>query len=307
MDFQAAVSAAAVEVHGKMNSKIKSICIIVLIYLVACFAGIYVFLILKDNSMLLRLFAGDVAATIVVWVFSVILKNSSVYDPYWSVLPIVLFAFLIFFEKAYRLEVLMLFLPVLYWGGRLTVNWAIMFENLGNQDWRYDKLKNDYPRFWQIINFSGIQLMPTIIVFLAIIPGILIVIPDSFDIILKPNILTVLAMCVCLIAPTIQLIADYQRYRFSKSNPGKVCNVGLWKYSRHPNYLGEILMWWGVFLILISMDPYLWWTGIGALLNNVLFTTISIPLMEKRQLSNKSDYKNYQIETSKLIPLPKKT
>ena len=47
--------------------------------------------------------------------------------------------------------------------------------------------------------------------------------------------------------------------------------------------------------------------GIGALLNNVLFTTISIPLMEKRQLSNKSDYKNYQIETSKLIPLPKKT
>ena len=53
-----------------------------------------------------------------------------------------------------------------------------MFENLGNQDWRYDKLKNDYPRFWQIINFSGIQLMPTIIVFLAIIPGILIVIPD---------------------------------------------------------------------------------------------------------------------------------
>ena len=114
-------------------------------------------------------------------------------------------------------------------------------------------------------------------------------------------------MCVCLIAPTIQLIADYQRYRFSKTNPGKVCNVGLWKYSRHPNYLGEILMWWGVFLILISMDPYLWWTGIGALLNNVLFTTISIPLMEKRQLSNKSDYKNYQIETSKLIPLPKKT
>ena len=78
--------------------------------------------------MLLRLFAGDVAATIVVWVFSVILKNSSVYDPYWSVLPIVLFALLIVFEKAYRLEVLMFFLPVIFWGVRLTVNWLLCLK-----------------------------------------------------------------------------------------------------------------------------------------------------------------------------------
>jgi steroid 5-alpha reductase family enzyme len=51
-----------------------------------------------------------------------------------------------------------------------------------------------------------------------------------------------------LLAPVIQFVADMQRYYFSKENPGEVCKKGLWKYSRHPNYFGEILMWWEYFL-----------------------------------------------------------
>jgi len=289
------------------QSKIKSIIIILLIYFVACLIGIYTFFIFKDYSMLLRLFGADVAATIIVWFFSVIFKNSSVYDPYWSVLPIVLFALLIAYEKAYRLEVVMLFIPICYWAMRLTTNWALMFENLKSQDWRYDKYRSDFPKLWPIINFTGIQLMPTIIVFLAIIPGIFIVDSANLNINLNPNIFTIFAMLISLSAPTLQLIADFQRYRFAKSSKGKVCNVGLWKYSRHPNYLGEILMWWGIFFMLLSMNTDYWWTGLGALLNNLLFIFISIPLMEKRQLGNKPEYENYAKETGKLIPKFKRT
>lgn len=289
------------------QSKIKSIIIILLIYLVACLIGIYTFFIFKDYSMLLRLFGADVAATIIVWFFSVIFKNSSVYDPYWSILPIVLFALLIAYEKAYSLEVVMLFIPICYWALRLTTNWALMFENLKSQDWRYDKYKNDFPKLWPVINFTGIQLMPTLIVFLAIIPGIYIVEGVNLNLNLSPNVFTIFAMLISLSAPTLQLVADFQRYKFAKSNKGKVCNVGLWKYSRHPNYLGEILMWWGVFFMLLSMNLGFWWTGIGAFLNNLLFIFISIPLMEKRQLGNKPEYEDYAKATGKLIPKFKRT
>ena len=181
------------------RSKIISIGIILLIYLAATLLGVYVFYIFDDYNVLLRLFGADVAATILIWLFSVIFKNSSIYDPYWSVLPVVLFALLIAMEKKYNIETFMLFIPVCYWALRLTANWALMFENLTVQDWRYDKYKNDFPRLWPLINFTGIQLMPTIIVYLAIIPGIIIVTSD-----LKVNIFTVLAMLISLAAPTLQ-------------------------------------------------------------------------------------------------------
>lgn len=284
------------------SSKIKSIFIILLIYLAATLLGIYVFNIFDNLNMLLRLFGADVAATILVWLFSVIFKNSSIYDPYWSVLPVVLFALLIAMEKNYSIEAFMLFIPVCYWALRLTANWALMFENLTTQDWRYDKYKNDFPRLWPIINFAGIQLMPTIIVYLAVIPGIIIVTSDF-----EANVFTLVAMLITIAAPTLQLCADLQRYSFAKKNKGKVCNIGLWKISRHPNYLGEILMWWGVFFMLLSMSKDYWWTGIGALLNNLLFIFVSIPLMERRQINNKPDYSEYLKETGKLLPKFKRT
>jgi steroid 5-alpha reductase family enzyme len=93
-------------------------------------------------------------------------------------------------------------------------------------------------------------------------------------------------------------------HRFRRqASPEEICTRGLWRYSRHPNYLGEILMWWGVFLMLYSVDVSYWRTGIGAFANTLLFLFISIPLMEKRQLSNKPGYEAYLRETSMLIPM----
>ncbi|KAL7718235.1 Steroid 5-alpha reductase C-terminal domain-containing protein [Entamoeba marina] len=57
---------------------------------------------------------------------------------------------------------------------------------------------------------------------------------------------------------------------FRKEHRGKVCNVGLWKYSRHPNYLGEICMWWGVYFMYLSVDQTYWYSFVGAVLNTLL-------------------------------------
>jgi len=219
------------------------------------------------------------------------------YDPYWSVAPPVILTPLAYYYGAFDIPTILMLIAVWVWGIRLTVNWAYTFENLAIQDWRYDKYKNESGKLWPVVNFVGINLMPTVIVFLAMIPAFRLMTLQK-----EANIVTYLAFTICLFATMLQYISDKQAHHFRKLNPGKVCNVGLWKYSRHPNYLGEILMWWGVYFILLSVAPQEWGTFIGALVNTLLFVFISIPLMEKRQLANKPEYADYKKKTSTLIP-----
>lgn len=98
-------------------------------------------------------------------------------------------------------------IAVWYWGIRLTGNWAYTFRNLDAEDWRYTKYRTEQKPFvFQIINFFGLNLMPTIVVFLAMLPGL--------DLI--SSVETWLGFAVCIAAATIQLIADTQRHRFAK-------------------------------------------------------------------------------------------
>ena len=90
------------------------------------------------------------------------------------------------------------------------------------------------------------------------------------------------------------------RYDKYKGDFPKLWHIGLWKSSRHPNYLGEILFWWGLFIIYISVAPGEWLTAIGAVANTLLFIFVSIPLMEKRQLATKPAYAEYRRNTRML-------
>ncbi|MBO4645684.1 MAG: DUF1295 domain-containing protein [Bacteroidales bacterium] len=177
---------------------------------------------------------------------------------------------------------------------------GVHVKNLNSEDWRYAKYrKEQHPVIFQIINFFGLTMMPTVIVFLVMIPGFL-VIEAAF----QANIVCWLGFAMCLAAATLQLVADTQRHRFAKAHKGQICEMGLWKHGRHPNYFGEILMWWGVWVMYLAL-----WieTGTGcslsdfcvagALLNTGLFCFISVPLMEKRQLQNKLGYAEYQKRT----------
>jgi steroid 5-alpha reductase family enzyme len=195
----------------------------------------------------------------------------------------------------------MMLLAVWGWGIRLTINWAYTFKGLLYQDWRYDKYKADFPKSWPLVNFFGINFMPTVIVYLALVPA-LVLLDESY----RGNYVTHIAFLVCICAAVIQYLADSRLHRFRRYTSGEVCNEGLWSYSRHPNYLGEILMWWGVYFMLLSNAPEKWVLGIGALANTLLFVFISIPLMEKRQLENKPGYYEYMKKTNMLIPFFRK-
>ncbi|MBO5091473.1 MAG: DUF1295 domain-containing protein [Clostridia bacterium] len=92
------------------------------------------------------------------------------------------------------------------------------------------------------------------------------------------------------------------RYRRNRNAP--FIRVGLWKWSRHPNYLGEILMWWGIAFSVFMADSRPWLVLIGALANTCLFMFVSIPMADKRQ-SRKEGFLEYKAETNRLLPLPK--
>jgi steroid 5-alpha reductase family enzyme len=103
---------------------------------------------------------------------------------------------------------------------------------------------------------------------------------------------------------TLQGVADIEMHRFRKRKTGGFIRDGLWKYSSHPNYLGEICMWWGVAFCTLALMPNRWYFLLGALLNTLLFLFVSIPMAERRQ-SKKDGYVEYKKQTRALLPIKK--
>ena len=280
-------------------SKWCSVALIVAIYALAGVAGWLFFDALATNPLtanpLIRLFLADVLATVVVWGFGLLYENVSVYDPYWSVFPPIAFLLWAFYTDIWSVPVILLLIASWYWGWRLTRNWVITFKGIGHEDWRYTKYRSQHPLVFHIINLFGLNMMPTLVVFAAMLPGL-----KLFETFAPANILTYLGCIVCIVSATIQLIADKQSHDFRAAYPGKVCNVGLWKHGRHPNYFGEIQFWWGIWIMYASLNGIDMYIG-GAIAMTALFLGISVPLMEKRQLANKPDYAEYRRQTRILI------
>lgn len=267
------------------------------VYVLAAIAGIFCYRALPFDWWL-NLLLADVIATVLTFLFSLLFQNASVYDPYWSVQPmVILYAFAI--GRPLDLTRVLLLIAVTVWGVRLTANWAYTFGDLTHQDWRYTMLKEKTGIFYPIINFVGIHMVPTLVVYGCTLPGVYAFLQEG-----SGNIGTVLFFCQSLLSVTLQGTADFQMHRFRKNRTAPFIRVGLWKYSRHPNYLGEILMWWGVALSVVCAFPEAWWLCAGAVANTLLFLCVSIPMADGRQ-SRKSGFAEYKRQTRMLLPIKK--
>lgn len=271
--------------------------IVAIVYIIAGAAGILTYGALPFAPWLSLLLA-DIAATVAVFLFSLLFGNASVYDPYWSVQPIVILLAYIA-GKTCSPGGLLITGAITLWGLRLTANWAYTFHGLGHQDWRYTMLKEQTGLFYPLINFIGIHMVPTLIVYGCTLPAVY-ALAEGGGI----NIGCLLGCLLSLSATALQGVADWQMQRFRKARTGFFIRQGLWKYSRHPNYLGEILMWWGVALATLSLIPHRPWLMLGAAANTLLFFCVSLPMAEKRQ-SKKPGFAAYKAETRLLLPLKK--
>lgn len=273
---------------------------ILIIYALATTVGVLLFHAMPDWSLVLRVLLADVAATLVIFFMSLILDNASLYDPYWSVQPpIILVLVITHLGIAMTFPILILLFAIFVWAIRLTWNWAKGWEGFDHQDWRYTMLREKAPKVYLLTNLFGIQLMPTVLVFLQLISAILVFQMDP-----ALNLGYVLGAIIIVSSAVLQYVADGQMHAFKQREKGKrTCiDEGLWRISRHPNYFGEVMVWWGLYLMYASAVKTIDWLIIAPLLMTGLFVFISIPMMEKKILSSRPEYKHYQAKVSMLIP-----
>lgn len=246
---------------------------------------------------------ADLVATVVVFLSSVLVRNSSMYDPYWSVAPVLLALFWLWRPVSGGLtnpHHLLIFGLLCLWALRLTANWAMQWHGLGHEDWRYRDIERQTGRFYWPVSFLGIHLMPTILVFL----GSLALWPTLSDHTARLSWLDGVAALVTLSAVLIEGTADLQMRRFRRiaRTAGSLLPPGLWSVSRHPNYFGEVLFWWGLYLFVPLAYPGFWWVVVGPLAISLLFLCISIPLMERHLLVGHPGYGAYQQRVSRFLP-----
>ncbi|MBE6760201.1 MAG: DUF1295 domain-containing protein [Ruminococcaceae bacterium] len=283
-----------------MNDRIgrgASFLIVAVIYILASVVGIVTYRMLP-YPLWLSLLIADTAATVFTFIFSLIFRNASVYDPYWSVQPIVILAAFAVGQTLTLPRVLLL-ISVCVWGVRLTANWAYTFHGLGHQDWRYTMLCEKTGVFYPIINFVGIHMVPTLVVYGCVLPGVVMLTEDAAF-----NAGCVAGFVFAIGAAILQGSSDCQMHAFRKNRTGEFIRSGLWKYSRHPNYLGEIIMWWSVALMAVSSLGFRWYLIAGAIANTLLFLCVSIPLADGRQ-SRKPGFAEYKRATRVLLPIKK--
>ena len=286
-----------------IKNRAASLTLIIFIYVLAAFCGLFLydFFAAKTSfSYQLCLLLADVVATFLVFIFSLIFRNASVYDPYWSVQPPVILALAISRSGGFTgiqssvIFSILIFASVLFWALRLTANWVYNFKSFEYQDWRYVMLKEKSGRLYPFVNFFGIHLFPTFVVYLCVLPAVTAIAEGAA---FRPACL--IFIILSFLAAVFQGIADVQMHRFRAAGTGGFIRTGLWKHDRHPNYACEILIWWGVGLASVLALGGQWWLLTGALVNTLMFLFISIPMADRRQ-SLKPGFAEYKKATRML-------
>lgn len=214
----------------------------------------------------------------------------------------------LFMSKTYHWRQIMVTVLVTLWGIRLSGYLLYRILKTGT-DRRFDDKRNDPIKFAIFWSFQALWILT------VSLPVIFVNSPKSLDFDNKNNNKFTLSdgigLIIFLIGFIIESLSDLQKFNFrsNSSNSSKWCDVGIWKYSRHPNYFGEICIWIGIFIISTSIQNKIKWIGIlSPIFTIVILLFLSgIPLLENssdKRYGKKSNYLKYKLQTSPLIPLP---
>ena len=236
-----------------------------------------------------------------IWfIISIFRKRNDVADVAWG------FGFILLSWASYLISInfnlkgLLVGFLVSIWGLRLA--WHIYFRNKGKtEDYRYIVWRKEWGKWFYLRSYFQVYILQGIFLFLIVLPVLIINKSAGQGI----GIIEIVGVLVWIVGFFFETVGDAQLSRFIKNpeNKGKIMQSGLWQYTRHPNYFGEVTGWWGIWLIAFSV-PFGWLSVIGPLTITILILKVSgISLLEKKMEEN-PDFIEYKKRTSIFIPLP---
>lgn len=236
----------------------------------------------------------------IIFILALMRKDNSIVDVAWGVGFIVIAVYSIIQSGEVDLRKTVVSLLVLLWGLRLSFH--IMVRNSGKgEDFRYKAWRSTW-RYFIVRSFFQIFMLQGAFMLIISIPVWFINFSSGGPL----GIWDSLGLLIFGIGFMLEAIADYQLAEFKKNpdNRGKIITTGLWSVSRHPNYFGEALVWWGISFYALSF-PYGWYTLISPLLITFLLRFVSgVPMLEKKH-QNHPDWADYKAKTAAFIPFVK--
>jgi steroid 5-alpha reductase family enzyme len=242
---------------------------------------------------------GIIAAMTALWLLSLVLRDASIVDSAWGpgFALVAIFAAAAGDGDATR-RILVAALAAV-WGLRL--GGYIFLRNRGHgEDLRYQAMRrNAGPRFWW---FSLIQvfLLQGILMWLISMPLVWAATSDASG----TRWTDVVGVAMWSVGFIFESVGDWQlaRFKADPANRGKVMDSGLWRYTRHPNYFGDALVWWGLFLLAAGAGMG-WFTVASPIIMTVLLVRVSgVALLERSQVRTKPGYREYIARTSAFVP-----
>jgi len=248
--------------------------------------------------------AISLAYMTVAWAVSLILRNAGIVDSFWGPGFAVLAATLPTIAGGPTWRSLLVLAVVAVWAGRLSAH--ITVRNWGRpEDWRYKTWRDRAGRAFWWRSYFKVFLLQGILLVLVAAPILLVAWarrPGSW------GALDAVGAGVWLLGLLFEVVGDAQLARFKRDpeNAGRVMDRGLWRYTRHPNYFGEALLWWGVYLIAVSV-PFGWASVVGPAAITFLLVRVSgVRMLERGLRARRPGYEEYVHRTSAFLPWPPK-
>ncbi len=252
-------------------------------------------------------FALIISLVLALWLASIPLRDVSIIDMAFAVI-----LFLVALSSYVQTDgvddrKLLIVSLVGIWATRITIH--LVKRNWGHgEDVRYSKLRSwvDDDRAFIWLSLKKVFLLQGVVLWLVSLP---IQLAQFYDSPAQVGWLGMLGAIICVAGIIYESVADMQltRFRNNAENKGQVLNTGLWRYSRHPNYFGELCVWWGLFIIACE-NPLGWITIIGPLAYTYLIVNVTgQATLDKKMAREKPAYKAYMESTNGMIPMPPRT
>lgn len=240
----------------------------------------------------------------IVWLISLAVKDSSIVDIFWGTgFAIITFIYFLLTDGYETRQILVLALVVI-WGLRLSLH--IGSRNIGKgEDFRYQKWRQEAgPSYWWV-SFFKVFLLQGVILWIVSAPLLAAqyhTTPASL------TVLDILGVLVWGVGFFFEAVGDWQlrQFKADPSNKGKVMDHGLWRYTRHPNYFGDAVLWWGYFLLALSTPGGFLTVFSPAIMTYLLVRVSGVAMLERTLQRSKPEYAEYIRRTSAFLPMPPK-